>query len=417
MKKINKIILVCLLLISNAHILKAEDDKVTRIRKEDVEIESDSIILIDMDTMSVLYEKNSNDKIAPASITKMLANLIAINKVDQNKMYKVTGDAIDNVPPNSSRLWLTYDEEVKGIELINSSLIASANDSTHVLAVASSGTQEAFVKEMNNYVQKLGLKNTHFSNPSGLIEDDHYTTASDYAVIASQVFKNELLTDIMGTNYYEMSPTNKQSEKRKFVNGHPLVKHGKDNYEFIVGGKTGWDGKDNFTMVSYASKDDLNLLVVSLGATTRDECSDDHINLFNYGFSNYKKIKINKNDVEPIIKEFYKGNYLETITTFKLENDFNLLVDYDINENAIKTEVELIDEESKDDIKAVLKVSIKGEYVGNLDLVKSLEEFDVSFANTTLLKIYAVLNNISIIVLGLSILLALYKFVYKKYMI
>ena len=416
MKYIYKLLLVLMLLITNVPMLGAtEEDK--PIDKDSIKINSDSIIMIDMDTMTVLYEKNANEKSDPASITKMLSNLVAVNILDLDQMYTVTKEAIDNVPASSSRLWLTYDEQVKGIELVNSSLIASANDSTHVLAVAAKGTQEAFCDEMNKYVQSYGLKNTHFSNPSGLIEDEHYTTASDFAIIATQVFKNELLTDIMGTNYYEMIPTNKMKEKRKFVNGHPLVKHGPDTYDYIVGGKTGWDGKDNYTMVSYASKDDLNLLIVSLNGKTREDVTEDHMTLFEYGYSNYKKVKISKDTFEPITKEFYKGEYLQTKINFILENDFNLLVDHDLNENAIKTEVEIVDEESSTDIKALLKVSIKGQYVGNLELKKVIEEHDVSFANTTLLKIFDVLNIISIGVLIGFMGLAFYKFIYRKYMI
>ena len=416
MKYIYKLLLVLMLLITNVPVLGATEEE-KPIDKDSIKINSESIIMIDMDTMTVLYEKNANEKTDPASITKMLANLVAVNILDLDQMYTVTKEAIDNVPKKSSRLWLTYDEQVKGIELVNSSLIASANDSTHVLAVAAKGTQEAFCDEMNRYVKSYGLKNTHFSNPSGLIEEEHYTTASDFAIIATQVFKNQLLTDIMGTNYYEMSPTNKMEEKRKFVNGHPLVKHGPDTYDHIVGGKTGWDGKDNYTMVSYASKNDLNLLIVSLNGKTRDDVAEDHTTLFEYGYSNYKKVKISKDTFEPIIKEFYKGEYLQSKVNFILENDFNLLVDNDLNENAIKTEVEIVDEESSTDIKALLKVSIKGQYVGNLELKKEIEEYDVSFSNTTLLKIFDMFNTFSIGVLIGFMGLAFYKFIYRKYMI
>ena len=413
MKYIYKLLLVLMLLITNVPVLSATDEE-KPIDKNSIEINSDSIVLIDMNTMNILYEKNGDKKAAPASITKMLANLVAVNILDLEKMYTVTKEAIDNVPANSARLWLTYDEKVKGIELVNSSLIASANDSTHVLAVASKGTQEAFCDEMNKYVQSYGLKNTHFSNPSGLIEDEHYTTAKDFAVIATHVFENDLLTSIMGTNYYEMNPTNKMEEKRKFVNGHPLVKHGPDTYEYIVGGKTGWDGANNYTMVSYAKKDNLNLLVVSLNGNTRKDVTEDHMTLFNYGFSNYKTIKINKDTIEPINKEYYKGKYLDSIVNLELENDLNILVDYNVKDYDVKTEVVISDEESLDTIKGIIKVSIKGNYVGDIELKKTIESFDVSFSNTILKDIINIINMITIGILFMFIALAINKFIIKK---
>ena len=151
---------------------------------------------------------------------------------------------------------------------------------------------------MNQTVVELGLNNTHFTNAHGLSDFDHYTSAYDMAMITRAALKNEKFKTIFETKSYEMPPTNKQESKRLFANGNNMIKNGEFYYEYATGGKIGWTPEAGYTMVTTASKDNMDLIAVVLGVFEKDERYKDTKALFEYGFSNYKTMVIKGDEIQ-----------------------------------------------------------------------------------------------------------------------
>ena len=393
------IVFVFLFLCSSIYVVQAEDE---------FDINSNSIILIDADTNTVIYEKNSDLISEPLSITKLLTIFLSLDRIDMDTLYEVDNEAIDMTPRVSSHISIDYNEKLSGKDLIYSTAVASANDSSNALALITYGSISAFVDAMNNYAKSLGLYNTSFINPSGLPNDNHYTTARDYATIVREILKDQRMLDIISTSNYEILPTNKKYESRILANTHKMLK-GDYYYDKLIGGKTGWDGKENYTLVSYASHNDLNLIVVSMNAKTREGSYKDHKTLLDYGFENFQSLKITKDIFEDTIIETYHRNYISGRATIKLNSDFNLLLPINVTKDDINVKLKVTNEEDVKMLKAILQVYVNDNYVGDVEVDKTYELFDTSFKATTWPKIVRYFSYFSIFILIVSIILFVLK--------
>lgn len=273
-------------------------------------IEATSAILIDAKTGLVLYEKNSNDKLYPASITKVMTALLTIENSnnDYTKEVLFSKNAVFNLPYNSSSIAMDEGETLTTEDALNGLLLASANEVANALSEHVGGSIEAFVALMNKRAKELGAKNTNFDNPHGLHSDNHYTTALDMALIMKEAIKHDEFLKIINTKNYKIPPTKKQPEERFLNNSNKLILPGKYYNEFVVGGKTGYTDEAKHTLVTYAKKDDISLICVILNSEKNIVYSDT-TNLFDYGFNIYKNIEI-----------FNKDNYTSTISVLDHED-------------------------------------------------------------------------------------------------
>lgn len=259
-------------------------------------IQSKTAIAMDADSSMVLYSKDMNKKIYPASTTKILTAILAIENLDLNKSVVVSKTAI-NIPWDSSSVYLKAGEIVTINDLLYCLLLNSGNDAANVLAEAVSGDINSFVKLMNKKVQELGCTNTNFNNAHGYSDDNHYTTALDMAKIFSYCIKNDTFTKIISTKSYIVNETNKTNEKRYLYNTNRLILKKEDSvyaryYEYCIGGKTGYTDEAGRTLVTLAKKDNKTVIVAVFGASssgTQDARYTDAINLFEYSFNNFSK--------------------------------------------------------------------------------------------------------------------------------
>ena len=177
---------------------------------EGPEVQSPSVILMEMSTGTVLYEKNSDERNYPASITKIMTTLLALENSDLNEVVTFSDDAINNT--EGSGIYRDYGEQMTMEQCLYAVMLNSANECAYAVAEHVGGTVEHFVDMMNEKAAELGCTNTHFANPHGLFDENHYTTAHDMALIAKAAYQNETFRIITGTARYTIPPTNKHDE-------------------------------------------------------------------------------------------------------------------------------------------------------------------------------------------------------------
>lgn len=257
-----------------------------------------SYVLMDAETGRVLDSKNMNDKSLIASITKIMTAVIAI---ESNKLDELVTVDESILSAYGSGIYIQVGEEMLLKDMLYGLMLRSGNDAAVMIATYVAGSEEAFVKLMNDKAKKIGMKNTTFVNSSGLDNTDsgNYSTAYDMALLTKYAMQYDEYREIVKTKEYTVK-----------TNYKTYVWHNKNkllNYDYVTGGKTGYTEKAGRTLVSSASKDDMNLIVV----TIRD--SDDwntHIELYNYAFSDYTSYKVLNKDNFNVIGDTYYNNNL-----------------------------------------------------------------------------------------------------------
>ncbi len=319
---------------ANENVLEPVDNTVTQNlslkNSNNLNILSDTALLYDPDRKIVLYEKNGYEKRYPASITKVMTALLTLEYANGNLDDTVTfsRDAVYSIPSNSSHIAMNEGETLTVEESLYGLLLASANEVANALAEYVSGSVEDFGVLMTNRAKELGAKNTNFVNPHGLHDDNHYTTAYDMALIMSEAIKNEDFNRISGTYHYTIEPTEKQPEPRELYNSNRMIRESSEYYyEDVVSGKTGFTDEAQHTLVTYASRDGVNLIAVVLNGQ-RYEPYIDSKTLYDYGFSLYNDMTIYEGSNEYDTLDIKDGdNVIDSISvsvdpvTIKLPTD------------------------------------------------------------------------------------------------
>lgn len=241
------------------------------------QISAGSAILIDADSGTVICAKYPDKKMSMASTTKIMTALVAIENADISKTVSVSTGAVG---VEGSSVYLYEGERLTLEDLLYAMLLESANDAAAAIAIEVGGSIESFADLMNEKAAELGLKSTHFTNPHGLDNEEHYTTARELAVIAAEAMKNETFAKIVST-YKKTIPLNETEGVRLLINHNKLLK----NYEGAVGVKTGYTKKSGRCLVSAAERDGVRLICVTLSAP--DDWRD-HQALLDYGFSTFE---------------------------------------------------------------------------------------------------------------------------------
>ena len=271
-------------------------------------ISAQSAILMDTDNNIVLYEKNINEVRSVASISKIMTAILAIESGRMDDKVTI-GNEIDKA--YGSGIYIRKGEQLTLRDLVYGLMLRSGNDAALAIANYVGGSVDNFVILMNDKAKEIGMKSTTFNNPSGLDEDKgNYSTAYDMAKLASYAIKNDEFKKITGTKKYKLK-----------TNMNTYIWNNKNKmlslYKYSTGGKTGYTETAKRTLVSYASKDNTNLVVVTL-----NDGNDwnDHKYLFEYGFNNYKNYTILKKGKISIYNESYYKRY-----TLYVNNDYNYL--------------------------------------------------------------------------------------------
>ena len=325
---------------------------------KDITPNAKSSILIDVDSKKILYEKNIYEEVSIASLTKMMGLIIIFEKIENGEI-KYTDKVIASSNAASmggSQIWLSPGEELTVDELLKGIIMASANDGIVAMAEYVSGTEEEFVKLMNKKAKELNLINTNFVNPTGLDEKDHFSSAYDLSIIATELMKHP---DVFKyTTIYEDYLRKNSNNKFWLVNTNKLLK----SYKGVDGLKTGMTDDAGYCMAITAKRDNMRLLAIVLGEKEGKVRNKETSDLLDYGFNNYEVVKVKE-----------KGEKIGEITFDKaIPNKIDITINEDIN--IIKKKGEL-KKEYKSEVKLDnLSLPIRvGDNIGKL-LIKDNNE-------------------------------------------
>ena len=256
---------------------------------EGPKVMAETAIVMDMDTGEVLYAKGIDEKRAPASTTKILTAMLAIEKVPFETQITFT-DEVNNIEAGSTHIGIKPGETLTMKDCAYAILLASANEVSSGVAEYIGTTVPAFVDMMNQRAKELGCTNTHFVNANGLYDENHYTTARDLAIIAKAAFQNETFREVVKTPYYIVPKTNITDEERWLNNHHKMILQGSEYYEGCLGGKTGYTEKAGNTLVTYAERNGRKLVCALLADVNVVAQYTDTKALLDYGFDSFQRL-------------------------------------------------------------------------------------------------------------------------------
>lgn len=287
---------------------------------------SSSAVLMDADTGLILYNKNMTDKHYPASITKIMTTLLAIENSSPDDTVTFTSDEVLNLEYGASNIDTQVGEKLTIEQCLYAIMLASANEVCNGVADFVSGNIENFGKLMTTRAKELGCVNTNFTNPNGLHSDDHYTCAYDMALISQEALKNETFRKVANTATTYIDKTNKY-KARYLTNHHNMINAYSTSaflYEDCIGGKTGYTSAAQSTLVTFAERDGMTLIcVVMEGVSSKTNINQniytDTISLLEFGFHNYSAHQLSK-DVQNTTDEAESPFF----TTFDSILDFDV---------------------------------------------------------------------------------------------
>lgn len=265
---------------------------------EGPKVMAETAIVMDMDTEEILYAKGIDEKRAPASTTKILTAMLAIEKVPFETQITFT-DEVNNIEAGSTHIGIKPGETLTMKDCAYAILLASANEVSSGVAEYIGTTVPAFVDMMNQRAKELGCTNTHFVNANGLYDENHYTTARDLAIIAKAAFQNETFREVVKTPYYIVPKTNITDEERWLNNHHKMILQGSEYYEGCLGGKTGYTEKAGNTLVTYAERNGRKLVCALLADVNIVAQYTDTKALLDYGFDSFQRLDTTAASLSP----------------------------------------------------------------------------------------------------------------------
>lgn len=306
----------------------------TNVYAAEPEIVSRAAVLIDAKTGQILYEKNKDEKLYPASITKVMTLYLAAQS-ENTELAKASETAIKAVPRDTSNIAIDYDEEFSLDQLMYAAQLMSANDACNVIAEHVSGSIENFVALMNKTAKQFGTRNTNFANANGLMDKNHYTTAYDFALITQNAIKNEEFLKVFSTLEYSIPYTNKKKEERNMVAQHRMMHWPQYSHLGVVGGKAGYTSESQHTLVTYGKKNGIEVIAVVLKCPDFNMVYKDTEKLLEFAYNNFEKVTVKATDVEPKVEK-YTTYTPQGETTFwaqiGVDNDYT----YDYNEQGVE---------------------------------------------------------------------------------
>ena len=337
MRRFTSIVLAMIMVIMSLSTTAFADDKKVQ---EPINISSKTAILMDVGSGQILFEKNSHEKLPPASVTKVMTMLIIVEALDSGKIKLDDEVQISERASEmgGSQIFLEPGETQKVDDLLKGIAVASANDACVAIAEYVGGSEEEFVTMMNNKAKQLGMKDTNFSNTNGLPIENHYTSAHDIALMSRELLKHDKITKYL-TTWMDQIVVGKKKTTIGLANTNKMIKH----YQGATGVKTGFTQEAKYCLSASAKRGETHLVAVTLGAPTTQERFKDSSSLLSYGFANYESVKLCS-----------KSDKIATLTLDKADdNKVNLV--------------------AKDDLTALIKKGESKDFTKKIDVSKNID--------------------------------------------
>ena len=379
-------------------------------------ISAQSAIVMDVDSGTVLYAKNIHEMLYPASTTKILTCLLAVENATMDENVEFSYDAVFGVPRDGSNMGIDVGEILPMEDCLYGILVGSANEVAAAVGEHVGGDTETFLQMMNDRAKELGCKNTNFMNANGLHDDNHYTTAYDLALIARAFFSNDYLANIANTPRVHFEPTATQPDDFYLNNKNKLVS-GEIKYEYYMGGKTGYTSDARQTLVSCAEKDGMRLVCVVMKEETPDQFNDT-VTLFNYGFSNFKKVKVSEVETKYTIENtgfFNSGQdvFGNSKSILQLDEDACIVIPATAEFADVKSTINY-DNLTNNQV-ATITYTYNDIFVGNIsvNIAENTEVYDFDSASVSANNNVAIVNvkNVVTWIIGIAVILSALFFI------
>ncbi len=344
------------------------------------EVTARNVVLVNTNTGATAYSLNPDEKIYPASVTKLMTLIVAIEHIDDMEaIVTVDESCYDDLVVGSSNMALKDGEQLRVIDLLYGIALSSANEAANAIAQYICGDAPAFVELMNQKAAELGADNTHFVNTHGLQDENHYTTASDMAIIAAAAFSNPTIRELTSTVSYVIEPTNETLSRRTLVTTNNLLNSNSQSYyRYAICGKTGSTTAAGYNLVSLAKKGDVEFLLVAMNVErisgAGNTVFDDSKQLYQWAFDNYTYTRIiNEQDLitEVKVELSAKGDHLVLTPAKSLSQVVPNDLDVSQLERKITTEPVIYAPVKKGDVLGSLVLEKDGVVYGEVDLVSN----------------------------------------------
>ncbi|MCI8482711.1 MAG: D-alanyl-D-alanine carboxypeptidase [Lachnospiraceae bacterium] len=267
-------------------------------------METETAIVMEASTGTILYEKNIHMERYPASITKIMTALLAVENSSLEEEVVFSKDAVFKT--EGSGIARDVGEVMTMEECLYGMMLQSANECAYAIAEHVGGDYDGFIQMMNQKAEELGCRNTHFNNPNGLPDEKHYTTVYDMALISRAALKNKTFCKIAGTKTYTIPPTNKHKEETYLTNDHKMLNEHKGPeylYQGCIGGKTGYTSAARNTLVTFARRNEMTLICVVLNEKATKQYLDTAA-LLDDCFENFQIWNVAEHEKEEALDEF-----------------------------------------------------------------------------------------------------------------
>ena len=355
----------------------------TKVYAIDLAKNAKSSVLIEASTGEIIYEKNKDEKLAPASMTKMMSLILIMEAIEKGdlKLNQIVTISENAANMGGSQIYLEKNEKMSVDDLLKGICMASANDAVVALAETISGSEDEFVKEMNKRAKVLGLKNTNFMNATGLDDDNHYSSAYDMALIAKELVRHKKVLEY-SSNYedYLRENTNK---KFWLVNTNKLIK----TYDGMDGLKTGYTEKAGYCLTATAKRNNMRLISVIMNENDSKIRNSETSELLDYGFNLYKVNNLVKSN--QTVTKYIDNKSVKLKNDVIVKNDINILNKKNSKKRNITYEVKLDNKNlpiKKNEKIGIIKVKENGKviYKDNVyskELIKKANIFEILFRN------------------------------------
>ena len=312
---------------------------------DELSIKAKAALIVEKNTGKIIYEKDINEQNYPASTTKILTAILTIENCDLEETATVSQNAISKVPTSYVVAPLYVGEEMKVKDLLYALMLKSSNDAAYVLAEHVGGSVDGFAEMMNNKAKEIGCKNTHFVNPNGIDNKNHYTTAYDMYLITNYAMKNETFAKIVSTYQYTLPATNKHSASDRIMkNTNNFVNPNSEYYDKKVKGvKTGTTDLAGNCLITDSADNRLEFITVVLGAETSNSKFNESSKMIEYAFNNYTVSDVHKKG--DVIKNVEVKNATDETKNLNLviSDDIAVMNNVSVKVNEIEPEIVLND--------------------------------------------------------------------------
>lgn len=335
------------------------------------EVQAESAVVMEAATGTVLYEKNAHEQLYPASITKIMTTLLAVENCTLDEEVTFSYESVHNIERDSTHIFRDVGEIMTMEQCLYAVMLGSANDCAYAVAEHVGKGYENFIAMMNDKASQLGCQDTHFNNPHGLTDEEHYTSAYDMALISKAALENETFRVITGTKRYTIPYTNKHpNEETPLVNHHKMLTNYEGEraylYDYCIGGKTGYTALARNTLVTFAEKDNMTLICVVMKTDSKAQYTETR-QLLDYCFDNFTMWNVSQNQSEYQVYGTANTEIFDIAESFvMLDENGQIVLPKTIAFEEAAYEVRKIDEDTTTDSDAiaVMEYTYAGHLVG-----------------------------------------------------